>query len=338
MRIIIIGKFSENSDEGMRNVGINIANEFEKRHTILRLPIKNFSKYTFWVELKNFCSDVVYITFGPSLRIFILMKIISFVCPKSLTIIHATHPYHSKLLNLFAPLLSPDLVIVNSLSNKNLFSKLKFKTILLPLGVDIYKFHPIKTRDKLQIRSKYMIDSNVFVVLHVGHLKYGRNIQILEHLQSAQNQVIIIGSSSTDADNDLLTQLSQAGCIIFKKFIDKIEEVYQMADCYIFPTKASEIIENNSDTHAIDIPLSVLEAMACNLPIISSRYRGLPDFFKNGNGFYYFDNYNEIEPIIKSLKMNKTIIKTRENIKSYSWENISKSIELEIGVLKDENG
>jgi glycosyltransferase involved in cell wall biosynthesis len=42
------------------------------------------------------------------------------------------------------------------------------------------------------------------------------------------------------------------------------------------------------------MPLSVMEAMATNIPVISTPYEGLRTFFDEGNGIYYYSTQDEL--------------------------------------------
>ena len=68
-----------------------------------------------------------------------------------------------------------------------------------------------------------------------------------------------------------------------------------MSDLYVFP------VVNN--TEAIDMPLSVLEAMSCSLPVISTRFGGLVDYFEEDTGFRYFNTTDR-----KSTRLNSSHI------------------------------
>jgi glycosyltransferase involved in cell wall biosynthesis len=91
-----------------------------------------------------------------------------------------------------------------------------------------------------------------------------------------------------------------------------------MADCYVFPT-----ISGNS----IFTPLSVLEAMSCNLPVISTRFDGLLKCFIGVGGLLIVDSEKGFLDSIRSIKNDPINIDTRENIIPYSWEDIVKKLE-----------
>ena len=90
-----------------------------------------------------------------------------------------------------------------------------------------------------------------------------------------------------------------------------------MADCYLFPVFHA--------TSAIDAPLSVLEAMACNLPIVTTRFGALPGMFQSGNGFYYGDTEEEIVRMVKQA-VEEQDCRTFEMVSPYSWDNAASTI------------
>jgi glycosyltransferase involved in cell wall biosynthesis len=167
-------------------------------------------------------------------------------------------------------------------------------------------------------------------ILHVGHLNYGRNLEALIELQENKNQVVIVSSTSTpeDApkDENLKKKLQKNGIIVIDYYIDKIEELYQLSDCYAFPVTLEQ--------GCIGIPLSVLEAMAYNLPVITTKFGGLSKLFTERDGFMYATNEEEFVRKINIAK-NMHNIETTEMIKQYSWNKlIEKLKECLNGIIK----
>ena len=58
-------------------------------------------------------------------------------------------------------------------------------------------------------------------------------------------------------------QIEESGVTIFHGYMEKIEEVYQMADVYLFPTR--------SGNYVISVPLSVMEALACGTATVAYK-------------------------------------------------------------------
>ncbi|MCL6479117.1 MAG: glycosyltransferase family 4 protein, partial [Peptococcaceae bacterium] len=95
--------------------------------------------------------------------------------------------------------------------------------------------------------------------------------------------------------------------------------IYQMADCYVFPVL--------KEFSCIDMPLSVLEAMACNIGVITTRYQALPKIVKESEGVIFINGHSNIINIINSNLESFKIIDNRSKVLSYSWENIINMLE-----------
>jgi glycosyltransferase involved in cell wall biosynthesis len=210
----------------------------------------------------------------------------------------------------FAKFLKPDLILSTSILISQELNTIKLNSKPIPLGVDINKFKPVSTEQKLFLRSKYNLDVNKYLILHIGHVTMNRNLEILLKLNSVENQVIIISSVSQNYDKILLDTLKKNGVIIIKKYLNNIEEFYQLSDCYIFPVE--------SKVGSINFPLSILEAMACNLPIITTNYGGLNDIFPEMSFFKYINTGDDITSALNNIKLVKEI-NSRSIIMDYTW-------------------
>jgi glycosyltransferase involved in cell wall biosynthesis len=127
-------------------------------------------------------------------------------------------------------------------------------------------------------------------------------------------KVILVGSTSTAQDEDLARWLSERGVRLIREYVPRIEEIYQLADAYVFPVV--------SEAAAIGVPLSVLEAMACNLPVVTTRFGGLPWMFQKEDGFIYFDDAGELPGIIGGLHALQKC-STRRMVEPYDWKRVA---------------
>jgi glycosyltransferase involved in cell wall biosynthesis len=76
---------------------------------------------------------------------------------------------------------------------------------------------------------------------------------------------------------------------------------------------------------AIDAPLSVLEAMACNLPIVTTPFGALPNMFKSGHGIYYGDTEERLLGLVQ-LAVEERDCTTVEKVAPYSWDRAASMI------------
>jgi glycosyltransferase involved in cell wall biosynthesis len=81
------------------------------------------------------------------------------------------------------------------------------------------------------------------------------------------------------------------------KPMDGMEEIYQSADISVVPTRASE-----------GLSLSLLESMACGLPVITTPVGGLGDAIIDGyNGLIYDPNHDDLTGYIQYLAENEDL-------------------------------
>ena len=75
------------------------------------------------------------------------------------------------------------------------------RAFYLKTGIDTETFVPVDDKKKILLREKYHIPTNKQVVLHVGHLKGGRNVDKLAEINN-QYHIILVVSSVTESEKD----------------------------------------------------------------------------------------------------------------------------------------
>ena len=316
MKILFLCDIGGPLDEGMKKNAFHLYQELSKRHKILVVePRKTFS-WKQLLKIVRFSPDMVHYLHGPTIRSLMITKILGW-CLQVKTIISATQPNLGLLGYLFLRLSKPDYFIVQSPQVEKKFNDLGCRTYFITNGVDLDKFIPASLERKKDLRKKYGVDENVFVALHVGPVKKNRNLDPLTKFQKHfKGQVIITGSTSVNHDPEVVQELEQAGCKVWVKFFAKVEELYQLADSYLFPV--------TSTNGVIQFPLSVLEAMSCGIPVISTPFGALPQLFKDSDGIYFIDNFNDLPAMIEKVKNCK--VQRSNSITSFSWYLIAKQI------------
>jgi glycosyltransferase involved in cell wall biosynthesis len=321
-RICILGSYSGRVDEGMANVSYYLYNNLKSVYDAqyLLLDLTQIRTWKFWKSLFTFRPDILHYIPGPTLQGMFFAKTLQ-ILTRSKLIISATKPDLPTFFRKVAWLIRPDIVIVQSAKSENQFENVKYKTKFIPNGVDTTRFVPVDLLRKRELREHFGIGKDDFVMLHVGPVRTGRNQKALLNLKDGV--ILLVVSLTNPSEMQVYEKiLKEKGdnVIIWKKYFPDIQNIYALADVYLFP-----VFE---ELNSIDIPLSVLEAMSCNLPIIASRFGGLERIVKEGDGLFFMENENEIENIITQLKKSKIEVKTRQQIldSRLSWEAVVLSI------------
>ena len=317
MKIVFLSNYSGLLDEGMANVSYIIFKNLQSKFdNLLLLNIKNMG-LDFWRKVLSSKVDVVHYFPGPSLKGLLLVKLIQMLT-NCKTVISATQPRlpEIKYFRMISMFLKPDIVLVQSKKSEIFFTRLNYKTKFIPNGVNLDKFVHLEQEEKKKIRKKYGFNENDFIILHVGPLKRGRNQYALMRIPDVK--VLLVLSITNPSDDLDYKELKNENVIIWKRYIPNIQEVYGLADVYVWPS-----IE---EFNGIEIPLSVLEAMACNLPVITTRYGALDRILQDGDGLFFIDKPEQINELILKIKNNNSGIATRKQIGSLSWENIAHEI------------
>ncbi len=332
MRICIVGNyFGTTLDEGQRNVTFYLYRELSKHHPVLLLSPVAMPFPGFWRSIRQFDPQIIHYVPGPSLKSFLVTKAMTLYCRRARTVMSAILPNLPHLTKKIVSLLRPDLMLTQSQRTEQALADLGFKVRFLPNGVDTEKFAPVNKELKQQLREKYGLDKAKFIVSHVGSLRQGRNVEALTALQRDNVQVFIVGrrhrtielvihgKTSLAVEKGIYQALKRKGCIVKTEYLENIEEIYALSDCYIFPTV--------NPREGIELPLSVMEAMSCNLPVISTRFGALPRLFESGDGFFFAEKEEEFVHLLDKAKNNNIEVKTREKVLPYSWANIAQQLE-----------
>lgn len=176
-------------------------------------------------------------------------------------------------------------------------------------GYDERAFRPVAPGARERLKAKYDLPRDRFILLHVGHVRESRNLEVFLRYRDWGTDVQPVIKAG-DVDPSWAHRLRMAGIIVIDEYIHDVHELYQAADCYLFPV--------NDPTGAVEFPLSVIEACACNLPVLSTRFGLLPEMIGEGNGFHYYDRVSEIAGRLAAAREGRA--DTAPKVRDYSWE------------------
>lgn len=314
MKILLLGIATEVLDEGAKNVATNLANELGKNDELLILHQRRVLTIPKLVKIIRFRPDVILSVHGPSPKTILLLFILRLISglPKTLAI--GTQPHESRLLLILMRYFRPNLVFAQSREWYNRFKRIGVETCMLPNGVNLDKFIPCSDkRIVANIRKELGVSNTDKVALHIGPINHNRNHELLIRLQKETAwQVVVIGSISERCLPHIVTALEQAGVKIHVKYFPDINQIYAAADAYVFP-----VMDRSG---SIEFPLTVLEAMACDRPVVTYPFRGLPDFLSPSKSLKYFHDFDELVGALTQItnkEGNRTVAQ------NYSWASVT---------------
>lgn len=220
---------------------------------------------------------------------------------------------HYGLRSRIVGVLAPHRVFVPSYCSLLHLYNLHIPGSVIPMGINTNTFHPRLRTQRDALRGRYGIDRDAFVFLHVGHIRPRRNLDAMASLARQNNVVsLVVSSTSTPEDPTVRTRLVQSGVRVIREFLP-VQEMYALSDCYVFPVVDPE--------GSIEFPLSVLEALASGLPVISRAFGGLRDHLPAGDDLRYFENDHDLEAHARAVQTAGDI--SVRDMSRFSWPRVA---------------
>ncbi|NOZ05811.1 MAG: glycosyltransferase family 4 protein [Chloroflexi bacterium] len=224
---------------------------------------------------------------------------------------------YGPLARRLLPLLRPDHLVVAGESSRRALAALGCPADVIPPGIDVQRFVPVSAEERQSLRRRYDIASEKCVVLHVGHINAKRNVLRLVRLQECGHQVVVLGSTSTPQDEAIARTLENAGIRLVRHYVTDVETAYQMADVYVFPA--------TGHTSAIEMPLSVLEALACDCPVVSTPYGDIPKRLGTSEGVRYVQTDEEMCASVDAFCRSRPM-GMRSLVLPFAWEQTARAL------------
>jgi glycosyltransferase involved in cell wall biosynthesis len=209
----------------------------------------------------------------------------------------------------------------------------------IPNGIDLDNYE-ILSRDNARITLNIPLGESILCFVGtlrpVKGVKYLIEAMCLVAKNNSSIKLILVGDGPERMEIMKLTEeLNLKDVIIFVGRISnvKISAYLSASDIFILPSLSE------------GFPMAILEAMACGLPIVTTRVRGLPEIVMEGvNGFIVDPkNPDQLASRIKFLIQDSILREemsrnNKEMIKMYTLQNITKGLEaVYFSVLQRQN-
>ncbi|WP_171341124.1 glycosyltransferase family 4 protein [Vibrio coralliilyticus] len=225
-----------------------------------------------------------------------------------------------------------DLWHTSALKTKNMLIRYgvpSHKIVVIPLGVDFDDFSPVTEKERLEIRESFGIKENMLVIGsfqkdgngwdegNTPKLIKGPDIfcDVIEKLSFRYQLFILL---TGPARGYVKNRLDKANISYRHDFLDDPRDVanyFRATDLYLVTSR-----EEGG-------PKSILESMACGVPLVSTDVGMAPEMMIDGeNGFLVevgdtSSIYQKACTLIDDeAKRNTFVFNARETVKSFSWE------------------
>jgi glycosyltransferase EpsD len=184
------------------------------------------------------------------------------------------------------------------------------------VGVNTERFSPEK--DKSILRAKYHYHNDAFLMLYAAEFNKNKNQKLLiESIALIKDEIpnaklLLAGEGALLQDcQELARKLGVQDMIDFLGYRNDIDLLLKMSDIAV------------ASSYREGLPVNIMEAMACGLPVIATENRGHRELiFSNRNG-WLIENRNTIE-ISKKMKFLAREPKLRLQMGEFGQKMISK--------------
>lgn len=151
----------------------------------------------------------------------------------------------------------------------------------IPNSVDTERFYPVNETDKYKIRRTLGLPENAFVVTYTGRLVDYKGLPLLlrvwyeVHGGYGESRLLLVGAGGLDIHNcenglrDFVREHGLDDHVTFVGSVDNVQTYLQASDVFVLPTEREAF------------GISLIEAMACGIPVIASRVGGIPDIIQD---------------------------------------------------------
>jgi glycosyltransferase EpsD len=153
------------------------------------------------------------------------------------------------------------------------------------VGVNTERFKPVNEEQKQRMRQKLGYDQDDFLMFYAAEFNKNKNqqllIQALAHMKDeASNAILLFAGVGAlqESCRMLAEKLGISEKVVFLGYRDDIDQILPMCDVAV----ASSIREG--------LPLNIMEAMACGLPVVASTNRGHSELVQDSVNGYIVPN------------------------------------------------
>lgn len=179
----------------------------------------------------------------------------------------------------------------------------------LPNGVDASLFKPVNSDRKAELRKKIGLPDNKKLVLFVGRFVEKKGFDKMFEARNPDYLIIFVGSGNVPE------YMRRSKDVIFFNPMpqNELSEIYQASDIFVLPSTGE------------GFPLSIQEAMACGLPVITSSHEGYSDYLDKNYVKMVEPKPENLRKAIKEVSENEALYREmaeysrKKAVSDFSW-------------------
>jgi len=185
---------------------------------------------------------------------------------------------------------------------------------VIPPGVDIEAFCPQKTRPlRDAARAEAGLGPDETAVLFVGSEFRRKGLDDLIPALDKRMKLFVVGrQEKMDHYKSLGAKYGLADRLVFTGLIDNVLKYYALADILVLPSISEAF------------GMTVLEGMACGLPVITSKASGCSCIIEPGKNGFVFDDPGQLSGMLRRLEDKELRAKmgrlARQTAEAHTWD------------------
>ncbi len=143
-------------------------------------------------------------------------------------------------------------------------------------GIDLEVYRP-RTEQRAAAREKFGLPANAFVVAGIGRLTFQKNfplfLEIAAEITRSHASAVFVLAGTGEDDAALRAQAAQLGLgerLRFLGYVGDMPALWPALDCLLLTSRYE------------GLPITILEAMACGVPIVASNLDGMREILRDG--------------------------------------------------------
>ena len=210
----------------------------------------------------------------------------------------------------------------------------------IPNSVDIERFSPVSTEEKIRLREFLTIPRDAQVGVYTGRLVSTKGLPLLLSSWKSVSErhpdalLLLVGGGGVGIQNcetelrSFVSDNSLEKNVRFTGSVNNVHQYLQASDFFVFPTKREAF------------GISIIEALACRLPVITTATGGIRDIVTDSKDAMVVpvnDEHALILAIEKVLRLDESVSTLAENGRSTVIERYSEQqVLLQYRALIDE--